>query len=71
MTTSRRRPYVGAGADGALRSAQIDREEADVLEPDDPRREALLESARRWEGEADWIESEAQVRDGYPGGHSY
>ena len=45
-------PYAGAGADGALRSAQIDREEADTLVPDDARRAELLASAERWERQA-------------------
>jgi hypothetical protein len=51
-----RHPYVGEGADGARRSAQIDREEADGLAADDPRRAGLLESAARWEQQADAIE---------------
>jgi hypothetical protein len=55
-------PYVGQGADGCLRSAQIDREEADGLPtgPSQPgwsasaeqRRSDLLDSARRWEDQA-------------------
>lgn len=49
-----RRPYVGSGIDGARRSAQIDREEADV-ETNDERRALLLESARQWEEQADRI----------------
>lgn len=44
-------PYVGAGRDGCLRSAQIDREEADGLELADPRRDALLSSAEQWEAQ--------------------
>lgn len=48
-----REPYVGEGPDGAHRSAQIDREEADQLGHTDPRREALLVSAIRWEQQAD------------------
>jgi hypothetical protein len=51
-----RRPYVGTGIDGARRSAQIDREEADTLAADDPRREELLLSARQWEEQADRID---------------
>lgn len=48
-----RTPYVGEGADGARRSAQIDREEAAGLDRGDPRRERLLESAQRWEDPGD------------------
>jgi hypothetical protein len=48
-----RTPYVGEGAGGARRSAQIDREEADTLDPDDPRRDQLLASAEEWERQAD------------------
>jgi predicted lipid-binding transport protein (Tim44 family) len=51
-----RHPYVGEGADGARRSAQIDREEADGLDADDQRRATLLESAARWEEQAEAIE---------------
>jgi hypothetical protein len=47
-----RRPYVSHGIDGALRSATIDREEADTLAPGDPRRDELLDSARRWDQQA-------------------
>ena len=48
-----RNPYVGAGVSGARRSAQIDRDELDTLASDDPRRELLAESARRWDRQAD------------------
>ena len=48
-----RNPYVGSGADGARRSADIDRDELDTLDTDDPRREALEESVRRWERQAE------------------
>lgn len=47
-----REPYVGTGIDGALRSAQIDESEADTLDRHDPRREDVLESARRWREQA-------------------
>ena len=47
-----RRPYVGEGADGARRSAIIDREEMDLLDLDDPRRESLEDSIERWERQA-------------------
>ena len=46
-------PYVGKGSDGARRSAQIDREEADGLALDDPRHGKLLDSAQRWESQAE------------------
>lgn len=47
-----RDPYVGEGADGARRSARIDREEVDGLDAADPRREGLLASAEAWEEQA-------------------
>ncbi len=47
-----REPYVGGGIDGALRSAQIDREEADTLDNAHPRYRPLLDSAERWEQQA-------------------
>lgn len=46
-----RTPYVGKGYDGARRSAQIDREEADGLGLDDPRHGELLDSVQRWEAQ--------------------
>lgn len=66
MNLTVRLPYVGAGADGARRSAQIDREEAETLPtgPGQPgwhrgvpaRREALELSARAWELQASALE---------------
>lgn len=54
-----RRPYVGHGADGARRSAQIDREEADTIDTGDEwgrrERDRLLASAERWEAQADTL----------------
>jgi hypothetical protein len=47
-----RNPYVGSGADGARRSANIDRDELDILDRDDPRRPAIEESIERWERQA-------------------
>ncbi len=47
-----RQPYVGEGEDGARRSAQVDREEADRLDYFDERREQLLVSAERWDRQA-------------------
>lgn len=51
-----RNPYVGAGADGARRSGQIDIEEADGLPAGDQRDECLL-SAERWQLQAEAIEA--------------
>lgn len=52
-----RDPYVGEGADGARRSAQIDREEADTLDRDDPRWAGRMLSAQAWEEQAEQIEA--------------
>ncbi|MDN5768923.1 MAG: hypothetical protein L0H96_24705 [Humibacillus sp.] len=46
-----RGPYVGDGADGARRSAQIDREEADCL-PLGEARDRCLASAQQWDRQA-------------------
>lgn len=54
-----RRPYVGEGADGARRSAEIDRNEADTYDRDDERRDAALASAERWEAQAAELEAAA------------
>lgn len=51
-THHHRSPYVGAGEDGARRSAQIDREEADGLSWTDERRDQLLQSADQWDEQA-------------------
>jgi hypothetical protein len=54
-----RSPYVGEGADGARRSANIDRSEADLYDPG-PDRDRCLASAERWEDQArmlDFIEA--------------
>lgn len=51
-----RNPYVGEGADGARRSAAIDRSEADGLDPG-PYRDAVLASAARWEDHAAELEA--------------
>jgi hypothetical protein len=50
-----RRPYVGEGADGAHRSAAIDRSEADQYDSDDPRRQERLDSAALWDAQADGL----------------
>jgi hypothetical protein len=55
MTT--REPYVGRGADGARRSARIDREEADGLPPGEDRDRALL-SAEDWDRRAEMLEQD-------------
>lgn len=57
MTDDHRQPYVGAGADGARRSAQIDRDELDTLDRDDPRRPLIEESATRWDRQAEELEA--------------
>ncbi len=50
-----RAPYVGAGSDGARRSAQIDREEADGLDPGEAR-DRCLASAEQWDRQARHLE---------------
>jgi hypothetical protein len=55
MSKVNRVPYVGEGADGCRRSAQIDREEADILDVLDPRLEQLHASAQLWEAQAERI----------------
>lgn len=55
-----RDPYVGEGADGARRSAQIDREEAETLPKTDARRTVLELSARRWDDQAAFLEAEGE-----------
>lgn len=50
--TAYRTPYVGEGEDGARRSEQIDREEADGLSWTDPRHDELIKSAERWRDQA-------------------
>lgn len=53
-----REAYVGEGADGARRSAQIDLEEADCL-PAGEQRDACLLSAERWILQAEYLEGHA------------
>lgn len=56
VSRTNRIPYVGEGRDGCLRSAQIDREEADLCGPDQiAARERLLASAREWEHQASTV----------------
>jgi hypothetical protein len=52
-----REPYVGQGADGARRSAQIDLEESDTLDPGERRDQCLL-SAERWILQAEHLEQQ-------------
>jgi hypothetical protein len=51
-----RQPYVGDGADGARRSAEIDRTEADTLDRTAPGYGRLIASAVRWEAQAAELE---------------
>jgi hypothetical protein len=60
-----RNPYVGQGADGCRRSAQIDREESHTLDREDPRVERLLESAERWERQAEVLEASGEDELGH------
>ena len=53
--TRLREPYVGEGIDGCLRSAQIDREEADCLDLNDPRYAEVIASAESWERQAEQL----------------
>lgn len=53
-----REPYVGEGADGARRSAQIDREEADTYPTGGDRWQDCHSSALAWERQAREIERE-------------
>lgn len=61
-----RNPYVGAGADGARRSAQIDREEVDGLDRDDPRRDQLLASADAWDRQAAELDADNVIPGEFP-----
>ena len=56
-----RNPYVGSGADGARRSANIDRDELDTLDRDDPRWDAIVESIERWERQAEEEDRERRL----------
>lgn len=58
MTRISREPYVGTGADGARRSAEIDRNEVDTLDPffDAARITELLSSAAEWDAIAERLE---------------
>lgn len=52
-----RHPYVGSGADGARRSAEVDRAEAHTLDRTDPRYAQLLERAADWDAQAAELEA--------------
>lgn len=54
-----REPYVGEGIDGCLRSARIDREEADCLDLSDPRYYKVIASAESWERQAEQLAYQA------------
>lgn len=63
-----RTPYVGEGIDGALRSAEIDRSEADGFPTGSQERERCLASAKAWEKQArqeeqTWLAMEAPDRE--------
>jgi len=47
-----RTPYVGEGIDGCLRSAEIDRTEADTYRTGGPNWQRCMHSALRWEAQA-------------------
>ena len=53
-----RPPYVGAGADGARRSADIDRSEADCMTTGSARWDELQASASRWDAQAADLEQD-------------
>jgi hypothetical protein len=57
-----RKPYVGEGAEGARRSAAIDRSEAEGLDPG-PYRDSVLSSEARWLEQAEALEA-AEVHEG-------
>lgn len=59
--TEYRLPYVGAGADGARRSAEIDRSEADGFDPGEDR-DRCLTSAEEWDRQARTIELETRAK---------
>lgn len=66
-----RTPYVGEGADGARRSAEVDRAELDTLPTDrqgrnaaeEHRREQLVESIAAWEEQAARLEAEEHAAE--------
>ena len=64
-----RSPYVGHGADGARRSAEIDRNEADTHDTGSEAWQRCMTSAASWDEQADRIEArDAGVDDELPAG---
>jgi hypothetical protein len=55
-----RTPYVGEGSDGARRSAEIDRTEAETVHAGSARWYELMGSAAKWEVQAGWLEEHGQ-----------
>jgi hypothetical protein len=55
-----REPYVGTGSDGARRSAEIDRTEAETVHAGSARWYELMGSAAKWEVQAGWLEGQGQ-----------
>jgi hypothetical protein len=56
-------PYVGDGVDGARRSAEIDRAEADTHPTDSPAWQRCMDSAARWEEQAEFLLDSALLSD--------
>lgn len=54
-----RDPYVGDGVEGARRSAQIDRQEADTFDAGSPRWLLAMNSAANWDEQAARLEQQA------------
>jgi hypothetical protein len=55
-----REPHVGTGSDGARRSAEIDRTEAETVHAGSARWYELMGSAAKWEVQAGWLEGQGQ-----------
>lgn len=64
VTYGHREPYVGEGAEGARRSAEIDRTEADTVDRDTSRHAELLASAEAWEQQAADLEAGVDTATG-------
>lgn len=65
-TAEERTPYVGEGADGARRSAEIDRTEADTYDRDSEDWQRCMSSAQRWDEQAEAIEARTPAPAGEP-----
>jgi hypothetical protein len=64
-------PWIGTGADGARRSAQIARDEIGSLVTCDPRRAELEAQAAAWDARARTLDTaDALARQTFPGGPS-